>query len=272
MSNKSWHAGIDPKVQGAWNLHHAIKGKDSELDFFFCTSSVSGSIGQAAQANYCAANHFLDIFARFRRAQGLPSTTVGFGMISDVGYLHENPDIEAILARTGISALDEDELLQILDIALSRTQHPVETFDAFSQAHILTGMEPSGYENLREKGIEVSFPAKNDPRTSLLQAALEKANDKPQDEEVEAEDEAAEDQSPQDAANTKIAKQLAKMLTMSIEKIDVSKNLSAFGMDSMLATEFRTWFFQTFKIDIPFNDLLESSTSISTLSGKVVSS
>ena len=270
MSNKSWHTGLDPKIQGCWNLHNAIKGKDAELDFFFMTSSVSGSIGQTAQANYCSANHFLDMFSRHRRAQGLPAIVVGFGMISDVGYLHENPDIEAILARTGISALDEDELLQILDIALSTTQHPGDTFDSFSQGHILTGMESSGYEALREKGIEVSFPAKNDPRTSLLQAALEKANaSASQDDEAPEEDAAEEGQSPQDAATGRIKKQLSQMLTIQVEKIDDSKNLAAFGMDSMLATEFRTWFFQTFKIDVPFNDLLESSTSISTLSGKV---
>ena len=127
------------------------------------TISVSGSIGQATQANYCAAKHALDMFARYRRSLRLPTIAVGFGMISEVGYLHENPDIEAILSRSGINALDEDELLQILDTALSQPSDA--SLDSFSRSHILTGgMELSSVD---------SFPAKSDPRTLLLLTALD---------------------------------------------------------------------------------------------------
>src|ERR1700754_4208317 len=104
MSNADWHTSIQPKLTGTWNLHHAIQGKDDELEFFFMTSSISGSVGTATEANYCAANYFLDVFARYRRSLGLPANAIGLGMISEVGYLHENPDIEALLLRKGIQA------------------------------------------------------------------------------------------------------------------------------------------------------------------------
>ena len=255
MSNKSWHAGIDPKLQGCWNLHNAIKGKDNDLDFFFMTSSVSGSIGQAAQANYCAANYALDVFARHRRSMGLPATAVGFGMISEVGYLHENPDIEAILSRSGITALDEDELLQILDIALSQPPN--------SQSHILTGMESTDMD---------SFPAKSDPRTSLLLARLEQAASVPTSEENNGET-PAEDANfnSKEATTARIRKQFAKLLSIQLEKIDAAKNLAAYGMDSMIGTELRTWLFQTFKVDVPFFEFLDAGTTIESLSKKVLS-
>jgi hypothetical protein len=64
MPNKYWHTGIDPKVQGTWNIHNSLKGHDKDLDFFLLTSSISGSVGTATEANYCAANYFLDNFAR----------------------------------------------------------------------------------------------------------------------------------------------------------------------------------------------------------------
>lgn len=264
MSNQSWHTGIDPKLQGCWNLHNAIKGKDNALDFFFMTSSVSGSIGQAAQANYCAANHSLDMFARHRRSQGLPATAVGFGMISEVGYLHENPDTEALLSRSGITALDEEELLQVLDIALSQAPDP--SLDLFSQSHILTGMESTDID---------SFPSKNDPRTSLLIARLHNegaSTAKSQQEEEEGETSTEDaNSSPRDATVARIRKQFAKLLSMQPEKVDTSKNLAAYGMDSMMGTEFRTWLFQTFKVDIPFFEFLEAGTNIQTLSDKVLS-
>lgn len=40
-------------------------------------------------------------------------------MISEVSYLHENPDIEAILIRRGVQAMPENEFLQLVDIGLS---------------------------------------------------------------------------------------------------------------------------------------------------------
>jgi hypothetical protein len=66
MPNEYWHTGIDPKVQGTWNIHNAIKGKDSELNFFLMSSSMSRSVGTATESSYCAANYFLDVFARYR--------------------------------------------------------------------------------------------------------------------------------------------------------------------------------------------------------------
>ncbi|KAK6346543.1 hypothetical protein TWF696_006667 [Orbilia brochopaga] len=59
-----WHAGIDPKVQGTWNIHNTIKSRESELDFFLLTSSIAGSTGMVTNGAYCAANYFLDNFAR----------------------------------------------------------------------------------------------------------------------------------------------------------------------------------------------------------------
>ena len=130
MSNNHWHTGIDPKVHRSWNLHQAIKGQDSELEFFLMTSSVSGSVGTASESNYCAGNFFLDMFARHRRAQGLPAQAIGLGMISEVGYVHDNPEIEALSVHKGIQAINEDELLQIVDISLSNKEltvpHPVD--------------------------------------------------------------------------------------------------------------------------------------------------
>ncbi len=44
---------------------------------------------------------------------------LALGMISEVGYLHENPKIEALLLRRGIQPLSEDEFLEVIDIALA---------------------------------------------------------------------------------------------------------------------------------------------------------
>lgn len=275
MPNEYWHTGIDPKVAGTWNLHNAIKGKDSKLEFFLMTSSISGTVGTATESNYCAANYFLDIFARHRRSLGLPATSIGLGMISEVGYLHENPEIEALLLRKGIQAINEDEFLQIVDIALFSTSTIPHAYDALAHAHVLTGLEPFGLKELRKKGFEGTNPALDDPRAAILAAALYGQADvayQNQEGNLPTEVvEALEMGTPlAEAIVMHVTKRFGNLVLLPLAQVDAAKPLAEYGMDSMIAAEFRTWFFQAFKVDIPFLTLLSKITTVRSLSDAVV--
>lgn len=274
MSREYWHTGITPKLVGSWNLHNAIKGKDSELEFFMMTSSISGSVGTATESNYCSANYFLDVFARHRRSLGLPAMSIGLGMISEVGYLHENPEIEALLLRKGIQAINEDELLQIVDVSLCAPSSASYIYDNFSENHILTGLEPLGLKELRKKGFEGETPTLNDPRASLLANALDTGSDAAggaSNSGLPAELAKALESggSVLDAVLGLIAKKFSNFILVPLEKLDVGKPLALFGMDSMLAAEFRTWFYQAFKVDIAFLTLLSKTVTIRALAENV---
>ena len=72
-----------PKVLGAWNLHLATRRLD--LDFFVLFSAMAAIIGSLGQANYAAANAFLDGLAVHRRKLGLAGTSINFGTWGEGG-------------------------------------------------------------------------------------------------------------------------------------------------------------------------------------------
>ncbi|NRN69475.1 Beta-ketoacyl synthase [Kibdelosporangium sp. 4NS15] len=105
---------LRPKVDAAWNLHELTLGRD--LAMFVMFSSVAGVFGAAGQANYAAANSFLDALAEYRRSQGLPGTSLAFGLWSD--GMGDAVDAGR-MARDGVGALTTAEGLALFDLATS---------------------------------------------------------------------------------------------------------------------------------------------------------
>ncbi|MFI8828439.1 type I polyketide synthase [Streptomyces sp. NPDC053431] len=111
-------AVLRPKVDAALHLHELTR--DLDLSAFVLFSSAAGVAGNPGQANYAAANAFLDALAAHRQALGLPASSLAWGLWNERSGMAGDRDDEELKAalRTGIAGLDTEEGLALFDLAL----------------------------------------------------------------------------------------------------------------------------------------------------------
>ncbi|NEA96507.1 SDR family NAD(P)-dependent oxidoreductase [Actinospica acidiphila] len=110
---------LAPKVRGAWHLHELTAHLD--LSAFVLFSSVASVLGTAGQANYAAANAFLNGLAETRRAAGLAATALCWGLWAERSEMVADlVDTDLVrLRRQGVLPMSSQEGLALFDAALT---------------------------------------------------------------------------------------------------------------------------------------------------------
>jgi phthiocerol/phenolphthiocerol synthesis type-I polyketide synthase D len=106
LSRESLERVWAPKAAGALRLHAATAGR--ELDWWVGFSSTSSLLGSPGQAAYACASAWLDALVAWRRASGLPATTINWGQWSDIGVARSLTfsALDPIAPAEGIEALE----------------------------------------------------------------------------------------------------------------------------------------------------------------------
>ncbi|WP_051385696.1 type I polyketide synthase [Actinokineospora inagensis] len=161
LTDEAIAAVVAPKADAAWLLHELTA--DLDLAAFVLFSSVAGIVGSAGQANYAAANTFLDGLVRHRRFLGLPGQSLCWGLW-DTGMSDRLSGADrARLHRQGVRALSETEGLELFDAAL-RSDSPVLVPAAFDQAALRDGAESGTLPAVLRDLVRV-------PRTRVVEPA-----------------------------------------------------------------------------------------------------
>jgi acyl transferase domain-containing protein/NADPH:quinone reductase-like Zn-dependent oxidoreductase/thioesterase domain-containing protein/NADP-dependent 3-hydroxy acid dehydrogenase YdfG/acyl carrier protein len=119
LSPDRFSRATGPKALGAWNLHRLTR--DMGLEHFVMFGSISAAIGNPGQANYAAANAFLEALAGLRRAEGLPAKAIAWGMLRDTGMTAGRDGLARLSEKRGLAGMGTDECLSLLPALLRRT-------------------------------------------------------------------------------------------------------------------------------------------------------
>ncbi|MFI2437573.1 type I polyketide synthase, partial [Streptomyces sp. NPDC018693] len=118
LSHEQLDTVLRPKVDAAWNLHELTR--DLDLDAFVLYSSIAGVLGAPGQANYAAANTYLDALAHHRHTLGLPATSLAWGpWAHEEGMIrHLSESAIGQITRTGFPPLSTGRALALFDEAV----------------------------------------------------------------------------------------------------------------------------------------------------------
>lgn len=224
---------LAPKVDGAWLLHTLTAGSD--LDFFVLFSSTAALLGSPGQGNHAAANAFLDALAHYRRAQGLPGTSINWGVWAEIGSAAERSVAERVEGQ-GIGVILPEQGLHILEkiVADGVVQAGVLPADWAQYLRSYPNGSPPAW--LSEMGVRA-----NRASTGRQPRSHPEAGPRPEREQSFRQRlQAAPAHRKYELLQAFVSEQAVHVLGMdSPDELDLGKPLNEMGLDSLMAVELR---------------------------------
>ena len=235
-----------PKLDAALHLHELTAGM--ELSAFVLFSSVAALIGSPGQGNYAAANAFLDALAAQRQADGLPATSLAWGLWAEERSMAGTLDEASVSrwARMGVDALSNELGLELYDQAQQHDDAllvPLLLDQSALRAQARAGMLPALLRGLvrvparRAESTGGSLPQRlaGVPQTDRERVVLEL-----------------------------VQAQVAAVLGhTSAEAIDPARAFKALGFDSLASVELRNRLTQATGMRLPTTLVFDHPTSAS---------
>ena len=234
---------LPAKTRGTDNLDQATRTDDLQAFVVFTTlASLIGNIGQTA---YVAANAYQEAVIKQRVAAGLPGLAVGFGAITDVGYVSRDAALTKMLvqisgkikfpAPVALSALTR--LLALPTCGPCVTLTPMNWSNALGQLKILrnpsherlyrlavTSGQRQSVETLRVDLMKLSYP-------KALKRTIEF-----------------------------LKREIAGILRVSESSLSSTRSLGEYGMDSLMGVELGLAVQEVLGDDLPMPTLGDDPT------------
>ncbi|MEH6417491.1 SDR family NAD(P)-dependent oxidoreductase [Pseudomonas sp. CGJS7] len=237
---------LRPKAGGAWALHEAAQKVGAPLEQFVLFSSIANLVGNSRQANYCAANGFLDGLAQLRRSQGLPALSVNFGAIAGVGMLEGDARIGQHLSQIGLTPLDVQIALRGLGRALTKQLAQIAiseqiAWEKWAAYESVGGASPAFVELVAASRAAQAGDASLVEQLHTALAGLDDGEARPILQEL-------------------IAEVVAAGLKTSADRLKPEQSFDSFGVDSLMSTEIQIRLDQKLGVSYSVIELLGAAT------------
>lgn len=224
-----------PKALGGWNLHEATRSHD--LDLWLMFSSAAALLGSPGQLAYATANAWLDALVDWRRAAGLPATTINWGAWSQVGGVAEttNALLESLSPEEGVEALEAV-------LRSGRAATGVVRLDARRAVELLPGLtQLAFYADLLEREAPADA---GDAGDWIGVAGLR----------------GAEPAEARRLLADRLLERLATIMAYRPDQIDVHAPLTTLGADSLIAVRAKNAVEHDFEVALPVRLLLQDAS------------
>ncbi|MEO8268885.1 MAG: type I polyketide synthase, partial [Aureliella sp.] len=233
---------LRPKVLGGWNLHQQTQ--HLPLDYFILFSSLSSVFGHAGQANYAAANAFLDSLAYYRCAQGLPATVMNWGHLGEVGYLAERKQLGKRLERQGVLSFSVKQATDCLEYALQNHELQASVlridWSVWRGLGVTQRVSPRFAHLQRDNGS--SAAAANAEWVAADQLRCMSSTERAE------------------MIEKTLRVKTGNLLGISAEQLPADRALLELGLDSLMAVELRNWIERQFEVNVPIASLMRSES------------
>ena len=235
MSAQALHEVLAPKLAGTLNLEQLLR--DEPLDFFVSFSSLAAFLPASGQANYAAANAFLDAHAHWRRSRGKPGLSVNWGPWSEVGFGATEAGLRAHqrLESFGMYRISPPEALGALGVLMSggAGQAAVARVDW----HVLKQVDPAlaDLPLLSELAAGPATGAVSNTEAGAFAMRLRKT------------DPAARPQ----AVHELVAGIVARVFRQPVAELKAGEPLQNLGLDSLMAMEIKNRILAESEVNVP---------------------
>ncbi|RYP50633.1 hypothetical protein DL768_003915 [Monosporascus sp. mg162] len=250
MTVEEYQEATTCKIQGTWNLHNVALENKLQLDFFTLLSSISSVLGNPAQGNYASGCSFQDAFASYRHALGLPACAVNLGIIHQIGYMARHEDLlQKNVSSDVAKGISEKLLCRIIAYSiLQQSGNPVSR-DPQGCTRMVTGLtmpQPPGSMLRLDARFAHLFVRNGADWQAGINSNTAASTDRSQeikDLNLLLRSKTARSAGLPQLVNTTVSvigNYLSRAMRLS-ETIEPERPLSAYGIDSLAAVEFRNW-------------------------------
>lgn len=248
---------VGPKVLGSIHLDRIFH--DVDLDFFVLVASINCVIGNVGQANYGAANTFMNALTAQRRKRGLRAATVNGGAIVGAGYMQRESrrQLDLIVRKLHMMRMSEEDWNQSICEAIDASR-----LDSITDGYVTAGISDVSIDTtdgpywlsnpmlsafvLANKPTHLESKNGDGKTTASVQSLL------------------ADCETEQDVKKViekAFAAQLRSVLQRDMPDADLMASCSTdIGLDSLVSVDIRSWFLKSLQVSIPVLKIMGNDT------------